>query len=138
MVGEVRLVVFLFTLFFVRSEISLDNTNNGLSIQFDDCVRPQSLDYYRRPKQPIDLTRDNDNNSCEGNGGKRGRFSSLRSKNITLNTLEQLEEYSLFLIDLTNQMDRSVNVFSEDRLERTANTNYSWDRHLKQHSDGKS
>ena len=107
MIREMRSIVFLVTLSFANSQISLDDTNDGLDIQFYDCVRIQSLDYCRRPRGPINLTRDNDTQSCEYNAGTVHRFSELRSENITVDTLvqrwtftlEQLEQYSLFLND---------------------------------------
>ena len=111
MITEVRVVVSLFTLYFVNSQIYLDNTNDGLDIESFDCVRLQSLEYCRRPQNPINLTRDNDTNTCTVAAGKVHRFSELRSKNISVDTLvqqwrstfERIEEYSLFLKDPTEQ-----------------------------------
>ena len=107
--------LFLCTLFFVKSQIYLEHTEDGFDIEFYDCFHVQSLLYCRRPKEPISLARDNDNNSCQDNGGKRYHFSELRSKNITVKTLihqwrftlEQLGEYSVFLKD-PNEQDGSL------------------------------
>ena len=109
---QVSVVIFLFTLFLVKSEIYLDNTDDGLIIEFYDCVRVQSLDYCRRPEDPINLIRDNDNSSCEDNGGKLRHFSELQSKNITastllqqwISTLERIEQYARYLTD-SNESD---------------------------------
>jgi hypothetical protein len=105
MIGEMRLIAFLFNLFFVNSQIYLDDANDGLDIQVYDCVLLQSLDYCRRPKKLIDLTRDNDTDRCEQNGGQLHSFSELRSNNTSVDilvqratfTLEQLEQYALCL-----------------------------------------
>lgn len=74
MVEEVRVVVFLCALFFVKSQIYLYNTHGGLEIEFFDCVHLQSLDYCRCPKDPKNLTGDNDMQSCEHNSGVRVSF----------------------------------------------------------------
>ena len=105
--GEVKIVVFLVTLLFVESQISLYNTNDGLDMEFYDCLRLQSLDYCRRPKDPINLIREKNNQSCEDNYGKVHRFSELSSRNVTFSmvlhewksTLEQVEQYSRYLTD---------------------------------------
>ena len=91
-----------------NSGISLYGTNDALDIEFYDCLRLQSLDYCRRPRQPINLTRENDTDQCVQNGGQLHNFRELRSNNTGVAiliqrwtfTLEQLEQYSLFLKDL--------------------------------------
>ena len=115
MVTQVSVGIFLFTIFVVRSEIYLDNTEDGLNIQFYDCVRLQSLHYCRRPKDPINLKRDNDTHLCEKNDGRERRFSELRLNNISANTilhqwrstLERAERYARYLTD-SNQADQSI------------------------------
>ena len=105
MARQVCVVIFLFTLFVVKSQIYLDHTEDGLNIQFYDCSRIQSLDYCRRPEDSINLFRDNHVDQCQRNGGHLHRFSEIRSKNISLNTLEQLEQYSIFLKEPNEQKD---------------------------------
>ena len=87
MITDTRLIAFLFKLFFVKSQISLYDTNDGIDIEFYDCVQIQSLFYCRRPKQPINLTRDNDTDECEHNDGQLHTFSELRSNNISVDIL---------------------------------------------------
>ena len=99
----------------MNSHVSLYDTNDGLDIEFYGCVQIQSLDYCRRPRQPINLTRDNDTDECEQNDGQLHTFSELRSNNTSVDiliqrstfTLEQLEQYSIFLKD-PNQTDGSI------------------------------
>ena len=89
----------------VENRIYLYNTNDALGIQHYDCVLAQSLLYCRRPKEPVNLTRDNDTQSCEQNGGQLHRFSELQVNNITVSTvlhqwrstLELVEQYSCYL-----------------------------------------
>ena len=115
MVTQVSVVLFLFTLFVVESEIYLDKTEDRFEIEFYDCVQIQSLDYCRRPKDPINLDRDNDIRSCEQNGGQMHRFHEIRSNNITpitilhqwRSTLERVERYERYLTD-PNQSDQSI------------------------------
>ena len=100
-------IVLLISFVVARSEIHLHHTDDGLSIEQYDCVIVQSsLSYCRRPREAMDLTRgDNDIHSCVPNGGELHRFSDLRSKNISINTLqhqwtitlETAEKYSLYL-----------------------------------------
>ena len=107
----IQLILLLGTLNSVTNQIFLQHTNDGLDIQFYDCVHLQSLDYCRRPTEPTNLTRQIATEECEQNNGHLHRFTELRSKNITASTLiqrwrstlEQLEEYSLFLKDPSEQ-----------------------------------
>ena len=103
-----RVSVLLVSVWLVKSEIYLHHTNDGLSIEYYDCVLVQSsLFYCRRPKEVTDLFRDNDTASCRDNGGGAHRFSELRSKNISVRTiqhqwkssLERVDEYSRYLRD---------------------------------------
>ena len=107
------ILLLLVTFIFVKSELFLHHTYNGVQIQSFDCVfvHSPSIFYCRRPKEPIvDLVRkqENDTKSCLQNGGQMHLFSELRLNNVTINTLhhhrwtttiEQLEEYSLFWKD---------------------------------------
>jgi hypothetical protein len=103
----IRVSVLLIILCTVENGIYLYNTKDGLDIEYYDCVFAQSLFYCRRPREPINLTRDEDTLSCEENGGQLHRFGELRSKNISISTvlhrwkstLERVEQYSLFLRD---------------------------------------
>lgn len=74
----------LFCLF--RRNSSIDNTKDVLENEFYDCVRvcSSSLNYCRRPKEAISLSRDNDTTKCEHNGGEQNHFGELQSKNISL------------------------------------------------------
>ena len=115
---RVSLFPLLFCVFTVKSSIYLSNTNDHLNVEFYDCVRvhSSSLDYCRRPKDPQQLSRDNDTHSCYANGGKVHRFSELRSKNISIaailhkwkSSVERLEEYSFYLRDSSSQSDESL------------------------------
>ena len=95
--------------FFVKSELYLSDTEDGLQLEYYDCFHVQSLSYCRRPDLPIDLIRDNDTSSCQGNGGHLHRFSQLRSKKTTISTilhqwrsgLERVEEYSRYQRNIT-------------------------------------
>jgi hypothetical protein len=95
----------LFTVFFVKSEIYIHNTNDGLDIESYDCVLVQSLLYCRRPKEPIDLFRDSDTTACQHNSGEVHIFDELQSKNISISTilhqwkstLERVEQYSRYI-----------------------------------------
>ena len=101
----IEVTVLSIILVLVENKIYLQNTNDGLDSQQYDCVLAQSLLYCRRPKDPINLTRDNDNQSCAQNGGQLHRFSELQLKNITVSialhqwrsTLERVEQYSSYL-----------------------------------------
>jgi hypothetical protein len=100
--------VFLIIIVTVETRVYLYNTNDGLDIDYYDCVLAQSLFYCRRPRQTINLTRDNDTFSCEQNDGQLHRFSELRSNNVTVDTvlhqwkstLERAEQYSRYLRDV--------------------------------------
>ena len=108
---QLILLLVLVTPNLVTNQILLQQTNDGIEIQFYDCVHLQSLDYCRRPTEPTNLTRQIATEECEQNDGHLHRFTELRSKNITASTLvqrwrstlEQLEEYSLFLKDPSEQ-----------------------------------
>lgn len=110
MIRVTGVTVLLISSVFVRSQIYLHHTNDGLDIEGYECVNVQSsLSYCRRRREPVNLTRgDNDTQSCVQNGGEMHLFSELRLKNIAINTLqhqwttnrERLEEYSLYLRDL--------------------------------------
>ena len=105
MLRLITVTVIFITLAIVENKVYLHNTNDGLEIQHYDCVLAQSLLYCRRPKEPINLTRDNDNQSCTQNGGQLHRFGELQVKNITVSTvlhqwrstLERVEQYSSYL-----------------------------------------
>ena len=111
MILALRVSVLLFTLLCSKSEISLFNTDDGLGIDQYDCVLLESLGYCRRPRESIDLLRNDHNQSCQKNGAQLHRFSELRSSNITVSTLlhqwkltrEGVEQYSLFLKDPREQ-----------------------------------
>ena len=113
MMGISRMIVLLIIFVVVKSHIFLHHTNDGWGIEQYDCVFVQSSSspsYCRRPREPFDrFQRDDDaTRTCVQNGGEIYMFSELRSKNITINTLQhhwttnlqQLEEYSLYLRDL--------------------------------------
>ena len=71
-----RVIVVLIHLIVIRSQIYLHRVNDGLGIEHYDCVVVQpSLSYCRRPRELIDLFRDNDTQSCVRNGGEMHRFS---------------------------------------------------------------
>lgn len=103
----VRIILLLFVIgiIFVENTIYLHETNDGLEVEFYYCVFVQSLFYCRRPHQPLNLIRDNDNTTCHDNSGKRHRFSEIQAKNISINTIlhqwnssiERVEQYSRFL-----------------------------------------
>ena len=111
----IKVSVLLIILGTVENRIYLNNTKDGLDIEQYDCVFAQSLFFCRRPKEPINLTRDENTLSCEQNDGQLHRFSELRSKNVTVrtilhqwkSTLERVEQYSLFLKDL-DKRDGSI------------------------------
>ena len=113
---ELRVSFLLFISFRVKSEIYLHNTNDGFDIESYDCVLGKaSLVYCRRPREPTDLTRDNDTKECTQNGGRVHRFSELRSKNISTSTivhqwrssLERVEDYARYWRD-SSQPDGSL------------------------------
>ena len=101
----IRVSALLITLVLVENRIYLYNTHDGLDIEAYDCALAQSLLYCRRPRESIDLLRDNDTHSCEQNDGQLHRFSALRSKNITVSavlrqwksSLERVEQFSRYL-----------------------------------------
>ena len=108
MIAKVRVSLFFLTLLKVKSEIYLHHTNDGFDSESYDCVLVQSsLVYCRRPKEAVNLARNDDAVSCHDNGGEFHRFSELRSKNISISTilhqwkssLERVEEYSRYLTD---------------------------------------
>ena len=95
----------------MKGQTSLQHTNDGLEIDFYDCVLLRSLDSCRRSRHPINWIREKDAEECQLDGGQLHTFSELRSENITVSTLiehwtfifEQLEEYSPFLKDLNEK-----------------------------------
>ena len=105
------MILLLTALIFVESQVFLYRTDKqSFDTNHFDCVFVQSssLWYCRRPTEEIDRE-DDPGQSCVKNGGELYRFSELRSKNISTNTLqhrwttinlEQVEEYSLYLRDL--------------------------------------
>ena len=103
----IRVTVLLLTFIFVENRIYLYSTNDGLNIEYYDCFLLQSLFYCRRPKESINLTRDNDAISCAQNGGQLHRFSELGSNDVTVSTvlhqwkstLERVEQYSRYKKD---------------------------------------
>ena len=117
MLVQLRVSLFLLiSVFRVKGSIYLFNTNDDLKIEFYDCIRDvrSSLDYCRRPREPIDLVRENDTrSSCRDNGGELYRFSELRSKNISIptilhqwkSTLERVEDYQRYTRDSSSQFD---------------------------------
>ena len=119
--AQVRVSVLLFLLlcaFRGNTEIYLWNTNDVLTSEFYDCVRvhSSSLDYCRRRKEAIPLSRNNETTECEQNGGEQHRFRELRSKNVSLTTillqwkssLERLEDYLRYREDSSSQFDGSI------------------------------
>ena len=113
MMGISRMIVLLINFVVVKSHIFLHHTNDGWGIEQYDCVFIQSSSspwYCRRPREPLDRFQRDDHatRTCVQNGGEIYLFSELRSKNITINTLQhhwtttlqRLEEYSLYLRDL--------------------------------------
>ena len=116
MIPSTHLTLLLTTFFFViNAEITLRQTQDGLQIEFYDCFLLHSLDYCRRPRKPIDLSRGNLRKECEQNGGQLHLFSELQSNNTTVSivlqqwrsTLERVEQYSLFLRD-PNERDANL------------------------------
>ena len=77
----IRVYILLITIVLVKNRIYLHSTNDGLDIELYDCVLAQSLFYCRRPKEPVHLTRENDND------GLLHEFSELESKQITVSTV---------------------------------------------------
>ncbi|CAF1972195.1 unnamed protein product [Rotaria magnacalcarata] len=98
-------VLFLVIIQLVENQIYLMNTEDGISIEFYDCISIKTLFYCRRPEKPIDLIRDNDTISCEKNGGKLYSFSELKLMKINTSiilhqwksSLERVEQYSRYL-----------------------------------------
>ena len=100
-----RFGMILLAVTLVKSRIYLYTTNDGLAIEYYDCVFVAPFFYCRRPKEPIDLIRENDSFACEYNGGQVHPFSELQSKNINISlilhqwksSIEQVERYSRYL-----------------------------------------
>ena len=100
-----RGTLFLILWISVESELYPSDTEDGLQVEYYDCLLVQSLSYCRRPTQPIDLIRDNDTSSCQLNGGKIHQFSELQSNKTKISTIlhewksgiERVEEYSRYL-----------------------------------------
>ena len=98
-------VTFLIIFVVMESKIYLYNTNDGLAIEYYDCVFVSPFFYCRRPREPTNLIRENDTLSCQRNGGQVHRFSELHSKNINISTvlhqwkssIERVEQYSRYL-----------------------------------------
>ena len=148
MVTGVSVVLFLFTLFFVKSQVYLEHTPKMVSTLSSMIVFTfnHSSTVVDR-KAPINPTRDNDTNSCEDNGGKTTSFSVNFSQRMfpsvpscingtpVLNKSNNIHSFSQALI---YQMDRCVNVFCKDRSERTANIDYPSERHSTRHCNGNS
>ena len=107
--GTIFIIIFIF----VENKIYLYNTEDGLSLEYYDCVLLQSLHYCRRPHQPINLTRDKDLSSCEQNGGQFHQFSELKSNHVNITTIlhqwksgiESVEHYSRYLRDSSSTID---------------------------------
>ena len=105
MILAIKTTIFFIHFFFVENNVYLYSTQDGLSVEYYDCVLVPSLYYCLRPTQPIDLIRDNDTLSCEKNGGKMHYFDALRSNNISISTIlygwkstiERVEQYSRYL-----------------------------------------
>ena len=103
----IRVTIFLFICLAVENKIYLYNTQDGRSIEYYDCVVVESLLYCRRPREAIELNRDDDTISCMENSGQLHWFSDLRSNNTNVSTIlhhwrsgiERVEQYSLFLND---------------------------------------
>ena len=101
------MILFLIKLIVVENRIYVFETRDALAVEFYDCVLVQSLFYCRRPLQPIELSRDDDNTSCKSNGGQLRRFSELQLNNISVSTvlhrwrssIERAEQYSRFVRD---------------------------------------
>ena len=99
-----RLFLLLIASICVENKIYLHETKDARAVEFYDCVLVQSLFYCRRPEQPLDLNRENDNNACHLNEGKLHRFSELQSKNISVGTvlhhwkssIERVDQYARF------------------------------------------
>ena len=91
----------------VENWIYLYDTRDASQVEYFDCLFFASVKYCRRPRRPIDLTRDHDTSSCEENDGILHRFNELRLQQINISTIVQewrsgidrVEEYSRFLRD---------------------------------------
>ena len=102
----VKTQLFLFTLILVETKIYITQTQDGMSIEFFDCIFIGSLPYCVRPPQPFYLFRDNNIRSCE-NDGRLHRFSNLSASQINRSTilhqwkssLERVEQYLRYLRD---------------------------------------
>ena len=98
------LFFFFATLQIVECEIYLFNTEDGISVEFYDCVIIDTLAYCRRPEEPLDLIRDKDRVSCESNGGQLHSFSTLHLRKINISSIlhewkssvERVEQYSRY------------------------------------------
>jgi hypothetical protein len=73
---RVSVVFLLLCVFRGNTQIYLWNTLDAVKVESYDCVRVHlsSLDYCRRPQEPIHLSRDNDTTECERNRGKTTSF----------------------------------------------------------------
>jgi hypothetical protein len=99
-----QLIVLFIVVRHCQNEIYLWNTQDGLSVEYYDCAFVESVSYCRRPEQPMDLFRDDEQSSC-GDIGRKHRFSELKSHNISLNTvlhewrssIEKVESYARYL-----------------------------------------
>jgi hypothetical protein len=104
MILIVRVILVLIPLLSVENPIYLQETKDGLAVEYYHCVLVQSLAYCRRPQQPIELSRDNDTTLCQHNGGKLWRFNELQSNSVNVSTIligwrssiERVEQYSRF------------------------------------------
>ena len=105
----------IFSMLFALGEnrIYLYDTEDGLGLESYDCIVVENLPLCRRPREPIDLRRDEENSSCTQNGGVLRRFQFLRSLGINVSRvlhqwkvgLEQAERYSRYLRQSTTNTD---------------------------------
>lgn len=87
----------------VENKIYLYNTEDGVSIEFYDCIDHNNLLYCRRPAEPISLQRDKDVRSCHSNG-RMHSFVDVLSANINVSTIlhqwkssiEKVDQYSYY------------------------------------------
>ena len=88
----------------IQGNIYLYNTEDGVSVEFYDCISIKTLSYCRRPEVPINLIRDNDTNSCRNNGGIWRSFAELHWQQDNVSTIlhewkssiERAEQYSRY------------------------------------------
>ena len=100
-----RVIVFFSIFLVAENNIYLYNTQDGLSVEYYDCVTVESLSYCRRPEEPINLTRDSDTLACQNNGGKLRHFPELKSTQDQLSeilhqwnsSIERVEDFSRYL-----------------------------------------